>query len=137
MKALSILQPYAAAIIHGPKRCENRDWYMGYRGTLLIHAGKSKREMTPGYGYPYPFHFGALIGLVDVIDCLPMQDYIKRYGEDPWGCFGCFCIRMENPFAFAAPIPWRGQLGLFDVPAEILVSADMIEAAKRGKELKP
>ena len=40
----------------------------------------------------------------------------KEYGEDAWGCFGAFCFRLENPVAFANPIPWKGQLGLFEVP---------------------
>ena len=120
VKALSILQPYASAIIHGNKRCENRDWSMGYRGPLLIHAGKSKREMTPGAKYPFALELGSIIGQVDVVDCLRVYEYLQRYGDDPWGCFGAHCIRMINPIAFAAPIPWKGQLGIFDVPDSVI-----------------
>jgi hypothetical protein len=42
MKCLTICQPHAWGIVHGTKRIENRRWYTGYRGPLLIHAGKSK-----------------------------------------------------------------------------------------------
>lgn len=41
MKALSIRQPWAWAILHAGKRIENRDWRScHYRGPLLIHAAK-------------------------------------------------------------------------------------------------
>ena len=43
MKALTLWEPWASAIIHGPKRIENRPWkpwdsVMGQR--IAIHAGK-------------------------------------------------------------------------------------------------
>jgi hypothetical protein len=42
MKALSIRQPWAWAILHAGKRIENRDWRSCYyRGPILIHASKS------------------------------------------------------------------------------------------------
>ena len=41
MKALSIKQPWAWAIIHAGKNVENRTWATSYRGPLLIHAGKT------------------------------------------------------------------------------------------------
>lgn len=42
MKALSIRQPWAWAILNAGKRIENRDWRgpPSYRGPLLIHAAK-------------------------------------------------------------------------------------------------
>lgn len=42
MKALSIRQPWAWAILHAGKRIENRDWRgaPAYRGPILIHAAK-------------------------------------------------------------------------------------------------
>jgi hypothetical protein len=41
VKALSIRQPWAWAILHAGKRIENRDWRScHYRGPLLIHAAK-------------------------------------------------------------------------------------------------
>ena len=43
MKCLSILQPWAWAIIHGGKDVENRTWRTAYRGPLLIHASLSRR----------------------------------------------------------------------------------------------
>lgn len=40
MKALSVKQPWAWAIIHAGKDIEKRTWRTDYRGPLLIHAGK-------------------------------------------------------------------------------------------------
>ena len=39
MKALTIRQPWADAIVHGTKRTENRTWKTTHRGPVLIHAG--------------------------------------------------------------------------------------------------
>src|SRR5215831_19333618 len=49
MKALSIRQPWAWAIIHGGKDIENRDWKPNnpgrrFRGQFLIHASKGMTE---------------------------------------------------------------------------------------------
>lgn len=45
MKALTICQPYAAAIAKGLKPVENR-WATAYRGPLLIHAGASRKWLA-------------------------------------------------------------------------------------------
>lgn len=42
MKALSLTQPWAHAVVHLGKRVENRDWRgCSFRGPFLIHASKS------------------------------------------------------------------------------------------------
>lgn len=40
MKALSIRQPWAYAILHAGKRVENRSWSTRFRGEFFIHASK-------------------------------------------------------------------------------------------------
>lgn len=47
MKALTIRQPWASLIAAGVKPVENRGWTTGYRGALLIHAGKGV-DRDPG-----------------------------------------------------------------------------------------
>jgi hypothetical protein len=47
IRALTIRQPWAAAIAHGDKRIENRTWPTQYRGPLLIHAGAAP-DPSPG-----------------------------------------------------------------------------------------
>jgi hypothetical protein len=41
MKALSVRQPWAWLLVHGPKDIENRNWYTNYRGWVMIHASKT------------------------------------------------------------------------------------------------
>ena len=104
MKVLSVRQPWAWALIHGGKDIENRDWKTNYRGPLAIHAGQ-KFDMNRAdwlnyslgaYGEPYhsmargynaqPDHvLGAIIGVVNLIDCLPRWkcDSLWKAGPDP------------------------------------------------------
>ncbi|MBE9001406.1 ASCH domain-containing protein [Nostoc sp. LEGE 12447] len=41
MKAISVRQPWAWAIIYALKDIENRGWPIHYRGDILIHAAKT------------------------------------------------------------------------------------------------
>lgn len=121
MKAITVCQPYASAIIHGPKRIENRNQPWKFRGRLLIHAGKSRKFMgTLNAGELEQWHdydegkliFGALIGSVEVYDCVELR---RAARDDVWAC-GPFCLLLRAPLAFREPIPYRGALGLFEVP---------------------
>lgn len=113
MKALSVCQPWAWAIIHGAKRIENRSWRTRYRGPLLIHAGKSRKlkmDVLPGgTKVPSGLVYGALIGVVDLVDCVPVDDV----AGDPFA-LGPWCWKVENPRAIE-PVAWKGQLNLFNV----------------------
>jgi hypothetical protein len=134
MKSLTICEPYATAIIGtasipGPKRCENRSQIYSYRGPLLIHAGKSTAWLDSFECVSRAMlgllrsdlTFGAIIGRVDLVDCLDLDAYLRRYPQDaPWAN-GPWCLRVENPVRFPRPIPYRGQLGLFDVSDSALV----------------
>lgn len=121
MKAMTICQPYAAAIVHGPKRVENRAQPWRFRGRLLVHAGQSRKWMGtmnaleladwPTYDEA-ALVFGALIGSVEVFDCVELR---RASRDDVWAS-GPFCLLLRDPIAFRQPIPWRGALGLFDVP---------------------
>ena len=134
MKALTVCQPYASAFFMAEafrKRVENRNWPTRYRGPLLIHAGKSKEYMDgfdpddeddfdplflPLKGQNLPF--GAIIGMVEMIDCLMLADYMAKYGPDPWAN-GHWCHVYAAPELLSQPIPYRGQLGIFNVPDQI------------------
>jgi hypothetical protein len=121
VKALSVQQPWAWAIVHGPKRIENRTWLTYHRGPLLIHAGKNRRRLGHyGVGEPEPaaLAFGALIGTVEVVDCVRLAEVLGQpFAEGP------FCWLLRNPQPFSSPIPYRGAQGLFDVPGHVLAAA--------------
>lgn len=131
MKALTICQPYPRLILLGEKPVENRTWYTGYRGSLLIHAGKSRdwledddeREALEAGD---PLVFGAIVACCTLADCVRIGDiragrYDKQYpqllapGADVH-CSGPWCWILTNVRRLRSPIPWRGARGLFDVP---------------------
>ena len=117
-KALSVAQPWAWAIIHGSKRIENRRYRTSHRGPLFIHASKSREWLgTEGDLLPTlpPYSdlvYGAIIGVVDVVDCVPVEQVAgDPFAEGPW------CWILENPRAIE-PFPCRGQQNLFSVPLD-------------------
>lgn len=110
MKALTIHYPWAWAIITGIKRVENRNWRTNYRGPLLIHAGFSKEsddsavEWLSSLGVVLPptieFVRGHIIGKVELVDILPLEEYLIKHGTDPMNrnlAIGKFCWVLENP----------------------------------------
>lgn len=135
MKTLTICQPYAELICLSDddsraKRVENRTWYCAHRGPMLIHAGKSRKFLNgDNYGLSVDqMAFGALIGLVEVRDCvkiirmetgLLVPDQAKRtwpwlvtheHAEGPYGIILAECRRFKRP------VPYRGKQALFEVP---------------------
>lgn len=119
MKALSIRQPWAWAIVSGSKRIENRDWSTSYRGPLLIHASKG---MTVGeyqsaamfiqrLGLDVPtkdqLQRGGLVGIADLVD-------VVSASSDPW-FQGRYGFLLENVRPLPSFVPLAGALGLFHV----------------------
>lgn len=129
IKALTICQPWAWAILNGPtattayKRFENRNWQSDYVGPLVIHAGKSTKWMKEGCDFlrkqgivlPGSFEFGAALGLVDMVGCLRKAEC----GGDPYA-FGPFCFELANPRRLAQPVPMPGKLTLWNFEAAIV-----------------
>jgi hypothetical protein len=116
MKALSIKQPHAWAILHAGKDTENRSRKTTHRGPILIHAGKRidhqavARLTTEGHDVPENLPTGGIVGMVEVTDCV--EDHPSKWaidGEQHW--------TLANP----KPLPFHpvnGKLGLFDVEIE-------------------
>ena len=141
MKVLSVRQPWAWAIIHGGKDVENRNWLTHHRGRIAIHAGVKfdipkldwENYIQGEFGEPWTsmancyreaaygpsrnVHFGAIIGTVEVYDCV--RDSLC---DSPWKADGddFYCWLLRRPVAFHEPIPMRGRLGLWDVPDSLL-----------------
>ena len=133
MKALSIKQPWAWLIASGYKDIENRIWSTFYKGRIYIHAGKNWDGQaitdlwqglngTTSYGLkvdftkiPFPGYDkiarGAIIGEVDIVDCVCKS-------ASPWFC-GPYGFVLANPVLYEKPIPYRGQLGFFEVKEAI------------------
>lgn len=135
MKAVSIHQPWAWAILHAGKDIENRSWPTSCRGPLLIHASKSKvsydRESAgwrATYGCELPpweeLATGAILGVVDLVDCVPLE----QAGGSIWAQ-GEWCWMLANSRPFARPIPFKGLQRIFNV-AE---TDDLLQQAKQPR----
>ncbi len=119
VKALSIRQPWAWAIIHAGRDVENRSWWTAYGGDLLVHAskgvdGEGWRWIRRHTGIIVPpideLERGALIGVVRVADVLD-----NRATRSRWRMSDRFCWVFDKPRALLRPIPFVGALGLFEV----------------------
>ncbi|QGN24630.1 ASCH domain-containing protein [Elizabethkingia anophelis] len=82
-KALSIKQPFASLITLGIKPIENRTWRTNFRGRIYIHASSPRKfdialtdDQTRGAlpvlekAFKGELPFGAIIGEVDIVDCV-------------------------------------------------------------------
>ena len=81
--ALSLIQPWAWAVIHGPKDIENRTWWSIIRGPVWIAASAQvtrryydqARELMKGIaGIDCPkldeLEYGKIIGSANIVDCI-------------------------------------------------------------------
>ena len=121
MKTLTVCQPYASLIASGEKRIENRSWSTAYRGPLAVHAGRSRSWLDSYAPLPDNMTFGAVICVVDLVDCLPIDD-VRGELENHVHKEGPVCWILENVRILREPLPWRGQQMLFDVPDELIMS---------------
>ena len=133
MKALSVRAPWWWAILVAGKDIENRDWNTNFRGRFLIHASKwyvhhevvddlwaiqriLKLDPPTEHPYQYLVPFGGhIVGSVEIVDCVTDSD-------SPW-FFGKYGFVLRNPQDFETPIPFKGALGFFDVPDELVANA--------------
>lgn len=126
MMALSIRQPWAWHILNSGKDIENRDWPTRFRGRVLIHASKGMTRaeyedgQDPLWAHKGPvielppierLERGGIVGSVGIVDCVAVSDSRWFFGR-----FG-FVLRDPKPMPF---VPWKGQLGFFDVPESAL-----------------
>lgn len=127
MKALTVLQPWAALIMSGQKTVENRTWRTSHRGPLLIHAGASRLllgAVATVEPPEEPLVFGALLGTVELVECVRLADARTGLFKADWleGPFttGPWCWLLANPKPLRRPVPYRGRQMLFDVPDEFV-----------------
>ncbi len=122
MKCLSVSQPFAELIILGKKTIELRKWNTNYRGELLIHAPlKVRKEDAKRLKINKKLVTGAIVGKVEIYD-VKKYDSQKQVKLDQKFHFASrnfhdrtFGFLLKNAKAFRIPIPYKGQLGLFDV----------------------
>ncbi len=118
LKALSIKQPWAWLIVSGHKDIENRDTLKNFRGTFLIHTGKSfdkdwwhwsnskakDKLIEAPMTVKEKMNYGGIIGYAEIYDCVTKSD-------SPWfvGKNGLM-LRNAKPLPFT---PCKGKLSFF------------------------
>lgn len=115
MRALTIRQPWAAAIAFADKRVENRTWPTSYRGPILIHAGKSldrrSGPMVASALRGLQLERGAVLAVARIVGCHDSTD--EKTPCTPWSATGLFHHVLDEVTALPLPISWPGAQGLW------------------------
>jgi activating signal cointegrator 1 len=136
VRCISLWQPYASLWLSPAKLHETRHWSTRYRGPLLVHAAKRPLRLTDfpfmdrtltkhiGARWPAELAYGAIIGRVELIDCISTNDWQPVTGCDEWLCGNWERDRYgwkRGPqfVRFATPIPYVGRQGFFSVPDDV------------------
>ena len=118
VRALSVRQPWAHAIMHLGKDVENRRWRTHRRGRILIQASlKVERDEASKLNLdPDDLPTGAIVGSVEIIDCM-------RGSKSKWAISGQWHWILKNARVVAKPIAFKGALGFIRVPDRLLKGA--------------
>jgi len=122
LKCLSISQPFADLIVSGKKTIELRKWNTNFRGEFLIHAPiKIKIEDCKRLKITKKLVTGVIIGKAELYD-VKKYNSSKEVKKDQKFHFASknfqdktFGFKIKNVKPLRIPIPWKGQLGFFDV----------------------
>ncbi|MBN9529764.1 MAG: hypothetical protein J0H82_26390 [Alphaproteobacteria bacterium] len=152
--ALSVRAPWWWAILHAGKDVENRSRRNGFRGRVWLHASAWHRPTAiaidmgsmadvydhtpwqtrdPRHNRVRDFNIdkhealrdlktagGHIVGSVEVVDCVTAS-------ASPWFC-GPVGFVLRDPVVLSRPIPCKGALGFFRVPASVLADFEATEA---------
>ncbi len=133
MKALSLTQPWASAILLGHKQIETRSWKTSYRGRIAIHASKRFPKYARDFAateralerIPIRLPLGAIIGFATIKDVRPAGEVEKEisaierlYGDYSPGRWAWILSEIET-LPDDKILPCKGSLGLWEAPATI------------------
>jgi hypothetical protein len=149
MKAITLKQPWAWAVVHG-KPIENRKvgFPTRHRGPLAIHAGKgydrsarvstpalaeviarATRELSPSQ-HLVASPKGAVLAVVDLVDVHHADICRTPAGTycSPWAEPDVLHLVLRDPRVLLEPVPYRGQLGLWTLPDDVLIGSESWDA---------
>jgi hypothetical protein len=147
-RALSLLQPFASAIVRGPKRIENRDrliFKVPAPMWVAIHASKGWWDIDLSHVWPEfddlllfdpdVFVRGALLGVARFVEVRSFaghpfepDDAVSGRAEaafGPWA-FGPVCYRIDEVRPLSVHIPCKGAMGLWSVAREHHAALDAL-----------
>ena len=128
MKAFTVYQPYAHAIVAGLKQYETRPRRTLIRGRVAVHAGKARVnyvtrnfsqdefwKLMDAIGGKTDLPLGAVVGTVEIAGCVPVEDIVDSLTvqEKALGDYspGRWAWTLKNPIMFDIPVPARGKQG--------------------------
>jgi hypothetical protein len=132
------------------KSVENRKRPLRQLGRIWIHAATNDKAFRrePGWeAWPVPegvsdprgkalqgeaLVFGAIIGSVEVVGCVPLAELPDEYRDAPDPAFdpcGPWCWLLAGPEPLAEPVPCPGKLSLWTPPPDVLAALEEAEAA--------
>lgn len=129
MRALSVRQPWAWAIVFAGKDVENRSrrdpWRAGVGERIYLHSSSTADPHDDELARTLARHpdpelpaaariCGALLGTVRLAGVHHATECALSCSR--WAQPGSWHLELSQPRALAEPIPWRGALGLFQVP---------------------
>lgn len=138
MKALTLWQPWATAMVEGKKLVETRSWAPPKTMaplTIAIHAGKRVDDEASMFveGKNYPT--GVILGVVDVVKVATMNDQMiaaQTEEERSWGDWrsGRIAWFTKALLWFKEPIACTGHQQLWQIPSDVdaEVAKRLIEA---------
>ena len=124
MKALTLYQPYAAAIALGLKKYETRSWATSYRGSLAIHTSVKRlspelKKLAKHYNITN-LEYGKIIVICELQDCIEMTDELIKsisQTEKDFGVWtpGRYAWKLKVLKILQEPIPARGYQMLWNI----------------------
>jgi len=140
MRGLSLWQPWATLVACGAKQIETRSWPTPYRGLVAIHAAlafppEAARACgnediavaleNAGIRCVSQLPRGVILATARLANCWQFGEathWHVGYPECEFGDFtdGRWGFVLEEVRALPEPIPCRGALGLWRVPAGVL-----------------
>lgn len=143
--ALSLIQPWAWAVIHGPKDIENRTWWAEMRGPIWIAASAQvtrryydqARELIKGIGgIDCPpleaLDYGCIIGSASIVDCILPGGYHAHATREehkrnfhplhphPWHFPEQYGYVLADRIPLAKPVACKGHQRWWRVPKDVL-----------------
>lgn len=129
MHALTVLQPWAHAILHLGKEVENRCWLPPARllgQWIAVHAGRrvdtvalAEVRASVGAGRIPELPTGALLGTVRLTGAHPARSRTCRCGEWAEDQAGVMHWLLADPRPARTPRPCPGRQKLWIVPADL------------------
>jgi hypothetical protein len=119
VRALTVQQPWAWAIIHGGKDVENRGRNCHFRGRFYVHAGLKHSTQNDAFVRHHArvralpeLRYGQIIGTAELYDVLPPMD--PPGFDSPWAFANHWLWLLRDPRPLRRPIPATGRLGWWE-----------------------